>query len=282
MKTKLYFLLGLLTFGFLITSCNRDQANAEHQLELAKYEYQHGNFNEAKMLIDSIKILFPKAYEARRKGIELMQEVELTEQEQTLSFLDSLMAVKQEELAAIVGNFKLEKDTVYQKIGNYFWPTQVVEKNLDRNFLRFQVSEQGQMKMTSFYNGGSNIHHTAVKVTAPDGTFAETPMSKNSYETTNLDRKMEQADFKDGEDGNVIGFIYLNRDNNIKVEYIGDKKYNTTMSADDRKAAAGIYELTQILSAIQKIKAEQEEANQKIEFIQRKMNERAEKDTSAN
>ena len=108
MKTKLYFLLGLLTFGFLITSCNRDQANAEHQLELAKYEYQHGNFNEAKMLIDSIKILFPKAYEARRNGIELMQEVELTEQEQTLSFLDSLMTVKQEELAAIVGNFKLE------------------------------------------------------------------------------------------------------------------------------------------------------------------------------
>ena len=93
MKTKLYFLLGLLTFGFLITSCNRDQANAEHQLELAKYEYQHGSFNEAKMLIDSIKILFPKAYEARRKLIDLMLAVELTDLAQTLSFLDSLMAV---------------------------------------------------------------------------------------------------------------------------------------------------------------------------------------------
>ena len=36
--------------------------------------------------------------------------------------------------------------------------------------------------MTSIYCGAHNIHHVAVKVTAPDGSFAETPAAKDSYE----------------------------------------------------------------------------------------------------
>ena len=244
---------------------------------MAQEAFQLGNYNEAKQLIDSIKILYPKAYDTRREGIGLMQQVELAEQQQTLHFLDSLQSVTQEGINKIVGDFKLEKDTVYQQVGNYFWPTQVVERNLDRSYLRFQVSELGVMSMTSIYNGSNSIHHHAVKVTAPDGTFAQTPMSRDSYETTNLGRKIEQNDYKLGEDGDVIGFISYNKDNNIKVEYIGDRKYNTTMSADDRKAAANVYELAQLLAASQKIKAEQEEANQKIQFIERKMAERSDK-----
>ena len=44
-----------------------------------------------------------------------------------------------------------------------------------------------------------------------------------------------------GADGNVMGFLYLNRDKNIKVEYIGERKYTTTMPPADRQALAGIY-----------------------------------------
>ncbi len=278
MKTKWSILLGVLTFGLTLTSCgNSEKKKAEEQLVMAQEAFQLGNYNEAKQLIDSIKILYPKAYDTRREGIGLMQQVELAEQQQTLHFLDSLQSVTQEGINKIVGDFKLEKDTVYQQVGNYFWPTQVVERNLDRSYLRFQVSELGVMSMTSIYNGSNSIHHHAVKVTAPDGTFAQTPMSRDSYETTNLGRKIEQNDYKLGEDGDVIGFISYNKDNNIKVEYIGDRKYNTTMSADDRKAAANVYELAQLLAASQKIKAEQEEANQKIQFIERKMAERSDK-----
>ena len=49
--------------------------------------------------------------------------------------------------------------------------------------------------MTSIYCGAHNIHHVAVKVTAPDGSFAETPAAKDSYETTDLGEKIEKADF---------------------------------------------------------------------------------------
>ena len=260
-------------------SCENVEKKAGEKLQTAREAFKRGDFSEAKMQIDSIKILYPKAFETRREGISLMQQVELKEQEKTLVYLDSLLQKKQSELDAIKGKFTLEKDAEYQKIGNYLHPSQVIEKNLHRSYLRFQVNETGQMSMTSIYCGPINIHHISVKVIAPDGSFAETPASNDSYETTDLGEKIEKADYKIGEDGNVIGFLYLNKDKNIKVNYQGEHPYSTTMSPADRQAVASIYELAQLLSSITEIKKEMEEANLKIEFVKRKMQEREEKKT---
>ena len=47
------------------------------------------------------------------------------------------------------------------------------------------------------------------------------------------------------------------------------------MAPADRQAVAGVYELTQILSAMQQIKKEQEDANLKIGFINKKKERKA-------
>ena len=255
-------------------SCEDVEKKAGEKLQAAREAFELGNYNEAKILIDSIKMLYPKAFETRRAGIGLMQEVELKEQEKSLVYLDSMLQAKQKDFDAIKGKYTFEKDAEYQNIGNYLHPSQVIEKNLHRSFLRFQVDENGQMSMTSIYCGAHNIHHVAVKVTAPDGSFAETPAAKDSYETTDLGEKIEKADFKLGEDGNVMGFLYLNKDKNIKVNYQGERPYSITMTAADRQALASIYELAQLLSSMTEIKKNMEEANLKIEFVKKKMEER--------
>ena len=259
-------------------SCSNVEKKAGEKLRAAREAFQRGDYSEAKIQIDSIKILYPKAFETRREGIGLMQQVELKEQEKTLVYLDSMLQEKQKEVDTIKKNYTFEKDAEYQKIGNYLHPSQVIEKNLHRSYLRFQVDETGVMSMTSIYCGPHNIHHLAVKVTAPDGSFAETPASKDSYETTDLGEKIEKADYKLGEDGNVIAFLNLNKDKNIRVHYLGERSYATVMTPNDRKAVAAVYELAQLLSSITEIKREMEEANLKIEFVKRKIQERASKD----
>ena len=255
-------------------SCEDVEKKAGEKLQAAREAFELGNYNEAKILIDSIKMLYPKAFETRRAGIGLMQEVALKEQEKSLVYLDSMLQAKQKDFDAIKGKYTFEKDAEYQNIGNYLHPSQVIEKNLHRSFLRFQVDENGVMSMTSIYCGAHNIHHVAVKVTAPDGSFAETPAAKDSYETTDLGEKIEKADFKLGEDGNVMGFLYLNKDKNIKVNYQGERPYSITMTAADRQALASVYELAQLLSSMTDIKKNMEEANLKIEFVKKKMEER--------
>ncbi len=263
-------LLLIATTALLVTACgDNGEKKATAKLNNARIALEAGEYNEAKVEIDSIKILYPKAYNARKEGIKLMQQVELAEQTNTLAYLDSMLKAKQNQFEEIKGRFVLEKDAEYQDIGNYFWPTQTVEKNLHRAFLRFQVDENGIMTMTSIYCGKNNINHLAIKVTAPDGTFAETPASGDVYMTTDLGEKIEKADYRLGKDGSVIGFIALNKDKNIKVEYLGERKFNTTMSASDRTAAAELYELSQLLSSIEEIKKEMKEANLKIEFVKR-------------
>ena len=251
-----------------------DGGEKEAQMRLRKAEaaLQQENFSEAKLQIDSIKVLYPKAFEARKQGIKLMQQVDLKEQRKTLVYLDSMMQVKQLQLDSIKGNFVLEKDTAYQEIGNWFYPTQVVEKNTGRTFLRGQVSELGEMSLTSIYCAGGALNHTSVKVSVGD-TFAETPAAKDSYTTTDLGRTIEKADYKLGEDGGVAGFIVANADKNIQLTFIGDKTYKTAMQKTDRQAFVELFELARILSGMEEIRKQQKEANLKIQFVTRKMEE---------
>ena len=262
----------LLALATLAGCSDGGEKEAQIRLQKAEAALQQENFSEAKLQIDSIKVLYPKAFEARKQGIKLMQQVDLKEQGKTLVYLDSMMQVKQAQLDSIKANFVLEKDTAYQEIGNWFYPTQVVEKNVGRSFLRAQVNELGEMSLTSIYCAGGQLNHTSVKVSVGD-TFAETPMTNDSYATTDLGRTIEKADYKVGEDGGVVGFIVANQDKNIQLTFIGDKTYRTAMQKNDRKAIVELVELARILSGMEEIRKQQKEANLKIQFVTRKIEE---------
>lgn len=137
--------IGLVAlFALLLAGCDDGgEKKAQENLRKAEAALEKENFNEAKLQIDSIRILYPKAFEARKQGVKLMQQVDLKEQRKSLIYLDSMMVVKQAQLDSVKGNFVLEKDTAYQEVGNYFYPTQTVEKNIGRSFLRGQVERAG-------------------------------------------------------------------------------------------------------------------------------------------
>ena len=265
-------LSALLAWAICAGCSDGGEKEAQIRLQKAEVALQQENFSEAKLQIDSIKVLYPKAFEARKQGIKLMQQVDLKEQGKTLVYLDSMMQVKQAQLDSIKGNFVFEKDTAYQDIGNWLYPTQVVEKNVGRSFLRGQVNELGEMSLTSIYCAGGQLNHTSVKVSVGD-TFAETPMTNDSYTTTDLDRTIEKADYKVGNDGGVTGFIVANADKNIQLTFIGDKTYRTAIQKNDRKAIVELTELARILSGMEEIRKQQKEANLKIQFVTRKIEE---------
>lgn len=265
----------LLAAG-LLAACNGDEQKAAGLLERASASFAAGDYNLAKLQIDSIRTFYPKAFDARREGIRLMQRVDLEEQQKSLVYLDSMMAVKQAALDSLKPRFVLEKDTAYQETGNYFYPTQVVEKSIGRSFLRAQVNELGEMSLTSIYCAGGNLHHTAIRVSVGD-TYAETPVSNDSYETTDLGRAIEKADYKVGNDGGVVNFILANQDKrNIQLTFLGDRNYRTVMRPNDVKAVVELVELAKVLSGMEEIRKEQKEANLKIRFVERKMQENQE------
>ena len=253
-----------------LVACENVEKKAALKLAEARAAFEAGNYDEAKAQIDSIKLLYPKAFDTRRQGIYLMQEVELEEQQKTLEYLDSTLTAKQQEFEAIKSKFVLEKDTAYQQIGRYLAPAQVIERNLHRSFLRFQTDEAGVLSLTSIYCGSYNIHHTAVKVTAPDGSFAETSASRDSYETTDLGERIEKADYKLGEDGGVIKFI-TESPGNITVTIQGSKEVKYQLSPSDKNAIKSCYELSTAMTKQRQLIQQAKDLNTKVKFYLKKI-----------
>jgi hypothetical protein len=274
MKRRLFPFVALMMLGCSLIGCTDIEKQADVKLQEAKTAFQQGNFDLAKQLIDSIKVLYPKAFDTRHASLALQREVELAEQNKQVQDIDQELKEHQQTISDMQDLFVLEKDAEYQRIGNYMAKSQTVENNLHRSFLRFQVSEEGKLSMTSIYCGAGNIHHTAVKVTAPDGSSVETPNSKDSYETTDMGERIEKADYKYGEDGGVIDFIAAHQDENLKVQFIGDKSYNTTMTPADRAAAASISKLATSLNKITELNKAREEAQLKIRYIEKRIAEK--------
>ncbi|MBR4434423.1 MAG: hypothetical protein IKS80_07975 [Bacteroidaceae bacterium] len=254
---------------FLLSCAENVEKSAGRFLTAAKTAFDAGRFDEAKANIDSIKVVCPKAFEARKAGIALLRQVELAEARRTYAYTDSLLAISVARAEELTPRFTFEKDAQYQDIGRYSAPSQKLEQNAQRCYLRATVDEHGRMVLTSFWRGAAYIHHHAVKVYVGD-TFAQTPARTDTYESSDALAKTERNDYVLGEtDGDVIQWIALHAGQAVKVDYLGDKTYTTTLTASDTRAIADVYELAQALQAVHKLSVMQDETTRRIAFFEK-------------
>ena len=257
----------------LLSACNSGEKEARALLKRAETAYEQGHYQQSIAIIDSIKSRYPKAFDTRRESQLLMRKASLQEQEQNVAFLDSVIREKQILLSEVSGHYLFEKDTAYQQLGNYIHPSQLLEKNLHRAHLSFRTNERGELTMTSIYCGKQAIHHSGVKVIAPDGTYMETPTAHETYESSVLGEQIEKSDFRLGEDGGVMEFIYRHAKEKLKLEFKGDRSFTTQMTPADCEALVAVYDLAHLLDFICEMQSEREANLVKIRFIKKQMEE---------
>lgn len=260
-------------------SCGESiEQKAGHHLDNAKEAFSIGNYNVAKQEIDSIKILYPKAFEARRQGIKLMQQIEEAEQMRVIEYEDSMIAVATAAFEKIKGNYAFEKDERYQDLGLYTIKSQAPQRNTDRTYIRAQVDELGRMTLISSYRGSSYIHHDWLKLSVGE-VYVDTPESSDRHEFEDLGVYYEWLSFINGNDGGAAAFINANKDANIT--YTLYRKTgpdssrpvyrNLKLNKDDRYAIASLYDLSQVLLTLNEHKNLREEADRHLKFIRSKM-----------
>ncbi len=279
MKKALYFVATVMAVALFVSCGESVEEKAQRSLQAARMAYEAGNFQNAKIELDSLKILYPKAFNARREAMKLMREVELAEQQRSVACFDSMLVVKRAELEGVVkSGFVFEKDEKYQEIGNFMVASQAPMKNLTNSYLRGQVDENGVLTITSIYRGRP-ISHNKVKVAVGD-SFAESDNPISNYSSKHLGVTTERVDFRFGKDEGIIGFIVLNNEKTIKVELSGKSSYNYTMRKDDVQAITKLYDLSMLLRSIRELEAAKQEAMRHIEFIERNK-QRSEDDAPA-
>lgn len=264
----------LASISLLLGACNNVEKKAGELLSQAHEMYEQGNYNGARLLIDSIKTTYPKAFETREKSQKLMGDIIMKEQDKTLAYIDEEMKKNEDTVNEIKNQFVFEKNEKYQTVGMYLFPNQVIEKRIHQTYLKFQTDEAGKLFLTSVFCGPQYIRHTHVRATVKDGTFMDTPAPRDTYTTTDLGKKIENVSFKLDKEDNFIAFLYSHRDEPITIELSGEKNYKYTLSKADITAAVKIYQLSQALSAIEQLKKEKAEALRKLNFVKQKMEDR--------
>ena len=273
---KSLIILAVIT---LAISCKENiEDKAAKHLDNAKEAFSTGNYNVAKQEIDSIRILYPNAFETRRQGIRLMQQVEEAEQLQVIEYEDGMIAEATAAFEKIKANFTFEKDERYQDVGLFTIKSQAPNRNIDRTYIRGQVDEQGKMTLISSYSGSSYIHHDWLKLSVGDN-YVDTPVSYDRHEFKDLGVCYERVSFINGNDGGAAAFISANKDADILFTLYRQTGpdssrpvyRNLKMTKDDRYAIAQLYELSQILLALEEHNSLRAEAERHLTFIRSKM-----------
>lgn len=264
-------LLLTLMAGLLMASCAEDvEKQAQPYLLRARQSYDNGLYALAKLQIDSIKLLFPKAFDSRAQAQALLIDVELAEASAGKAYADSLLEAAQTRVAPLTKGLYLDKDARYQDVGHYYAPRHRTEQNVGKSYLRPQVDEKGRFSIAAFLRGRTIDAHT-LRVAAPDGTFVEMKAMAEPYVMKDALGRTERTDFVPDTCGNVVDFVALHADEALRATLTGEGgKVQMPFAKADVKALLQVGELARVLSAIGELERQQKEAERRILFFEQR------------
>lgn len=263
----------LILSAIVISACgpsNEELASA--LLVEAEAAMTSSNFNEAKLKVDSINLLYPKQIEVIASGQSMMQRIELHEQKVSLAFYDTLLVSRQADFDRLVKSFVYKEGKFEGYAGTYIHKRQQVKNSHDRSYIRAYLDEKGEYYISSRFHGKGHIHHNSIKV-YDAGLFAETQkIPESSFDNRSFDDGedfWETVNYRNGTDNGAVSFIVNNYEKTLKVEYKGKKHHYIVMESFDKEAVRDAYNLSLVIKEIAELNTNISEAEKRIEQLKK-------------
>jgi hypothetical protein len=254
MTNKLLYLLPILLFF----SCGPSrQELAQEKLAEAISLKDSGNFNLAKLKLDSMLQSFKDLPEETKSAKALLVEINISEQQRNLSFLDSALISQEALLEPLMKNFILSDD--YGATKTLIHKRQKPENSYNRTFLRAHLNEAGDFFISSRYHGTKWIYHQQIKVYYQNQSVLSEIVEEDKFNNRRFEDgefKWEIVNYKDGKDNGIVDFIATNWEKPLRVQLLGKAHEYIILEQYDREAIRDGYEISFILKEIDRIKAE--------------------------
>ena len=211
-----------------VTSCGGDNQvkTAQSMLERARTAANMGQYEAAKLLLDSIDSVCPKAVDVRREGMSLMATVR-----------EGLLNIQ----IAQTDSLQLRGDSLQQRLRKvenpiepYFVVTDLgtVTQGLDPRLM-----PDGTLYILSRLSS-PKIRHTSVSLSAPDGTSAASASIPRDGERNDDTGGIETITFI-GTDADTIGaFVTAHLGSPISLRFIASNGKTTEMPLPQQQAQA--------------------------------------------
>ena len=254
---KLLFAQIIFAFALFFHSCGNvipTEAAVEDDAKLllaqANEAYSAKEYNKARMLMDSIRRAYPKAFKTLCEVEELYHKVLVDEKVRDVAFYENELAELVALRDSVVRGFDRRKDPKYDDKAVYSVPSQAISKNSNNCFMRATVDESGDAVITSFYRG-NRIGYDRIKLSS-GGLFVEASVDSavRSWTGKEYGVYVERHGFRLGNDGGMMQFI-ASADGKVVVELIGDgKSYSYELRKEDVSAVTQVLELQRLLASI--------------------------------
>lgn len=271
MKTYPFF-IGIVLLVMAVCSCDSKRDNGDKEaaalLTEARGLIASGAYEQARTLIDSLRSAYPRAFDARKEAIEVMNILEIKEAQHGIAVADSTLAALSQDINQLKKDFLLEKDPRYQTVG-FYKDKQQPASSLHRTCLYAEVDETGQLFLVSVLNG-KKLHHETIIVETGNTDKKESPRCF-SFVTDNSNGYEEQASFKKGTDNGIVDFIAENSSKAIQITCKGDAgTHRYQLSKTDALSIARCNELERALQREQQLKHSTDSLRIKEKFFTKK------------
>ena len=226
------------------------EEQAKELLAQANSAYEAQDYTKAKILLDSIKRTYPRAFKVGCEREVLYNRVLVDEKKRDVEFLESEIERLSQLRDSLAKSFDYRKDSRYEDFAVYSHPSQAISKNAGNCFMRATVNEDAEAVITSFYRG-NRIGYNRIKVSS-GGVFVEVDVKNADRPWTGREYGVyvERYGFKLGNDGDIMKFI-ANAQGPIVVELSGNtSKYTYELRKEDANAIRKVLGLQRVLAAI--------------------------------
>lgn len=247
-------LLFLTITMILSMGCNKNK-QAEKIYTEAEKSYSEKEYNKAKLLIDSLLTTHPDNIEFITRSKDLLRTISKAEQENNLTFLDSLLAVKEKELAPLLKNFEESMEVGETPV--LIHKRQKIENSFSRSFVMAYLNKAGEFYLSSRYVGKQRIHHNRIRVyhqslSAESEIIEEDGLLNRAFDDGEW--HWEIINYKNNRDNGIADLISNHYDKPLKVEYIGKSRHYIVMEQYDKEAIRDAYEISFLLRETAKIR----------------------------
>ena len=237
------------------------EGDAKELLAQTKAAVEAKEYNKAKMLMDSIRRTYPKAFKTLCEVEDLYHKVLVDEKMRDVAFCESELEKMIVLRDSLIKKFDYRKDSKYEDF------SQAISKNANNCFMRATVNEDAEAVITSYYRG-KRIGYKKIKV-ASGGTFVEVDVKSADRPWTGKEygSYVERYGFKLGNDGGIMKFI-ANTQDKVVVELVGESTLHTYELRDsDVKAIREVLELQKLLASIKEMRGMLDEARYALAYL---------------
>ena len=253
----------VILFLPVLFSCGRSYKKlADEKLSQAVSVLEKGDSLTSLVHLDSIRVLYPEAFEAIGKAMELSKKVN---SEFLFSKQDQLSKLT-ERLNELEMMFTQEK-TEFDRFTQYIHKRQNFERRWNQSFIQIHLDERGELFISSNYYGNQWLNHIGLRVY--DGVFQAKTDSvalddPNNHRSDFMGTHWEKVSYTKGKDNGVIQFIADNSERNLKAVLLGQRMYFIVLEQFDKQAVKDALALSNALKIRIQLEKEISELQSKV------------------